>query len=128
MKKLMEELGKLRLETESAYETYRIKKMELDSLKTQLIEELEKIGLKSAKTDKITASIVQKPSIMVTHEESVIDWLQNNPDIEPDLYIGLKKSSFDPLAKQWFAKTGEVIPGTETQVSEYLSIKTNKEK
>jgi len=69
MKKLMEELGKLRLETESAYETYRIKKMELDSLKTQLIEELEKIGLKSAKTDKITASIVQKPSIMVTHEE-----------------------------------------------------------
>ena len=116
MKKLMEELGKLRLETESAYETYRIKKMELDSLKTQLIEELEKIGLKSAKTDKITASIVQKPSIMVTHEESVIDWLQNNPDIEPDLYIGLKKSSFDPLAKQWFAKTGEAIPGTEPRI------------
>lgn len=124
---IMTELGRLRSEAESAYEDYRIKKMELDSLKTQLTEELKAIGLKSAKSEKYTASIVQKPTIIVTHEESVIDWLENNPDIEPDLYIGLKKSSFDPLAKNWFSKTGEVIPGTETQVSEYLSIKQNKE-
>lgn len=123
---IMQELGKLRSETESAYESYKIKKMELDSIKTLLKEELEAIGLKSAKTDEYTASIVQKPSIIVTHEESVIDWLENNPDVEPDLYIGLKKSSFDPLAKAWFAKTGEVIPGTDTQVSEYISIKNNK--
>lgn len=123
---LMKELGKLRSETETAYESYKIKKIELDSLKNQLVEELEAIGLKSAKTDDYTASIVQKPSIIVTHEESVVDWLQHNPDIEPDLYIGLKQSSFKPLAQQWFIKTGEKIPGTETQISEYLAIKNNK--
>jgi len=122
----MKKLGKLRLETENAYEDYKIKRIELDSLKNQLIEELEAIGLKSARTDDYTASIVSKPSIVVTHEPSVIDWLQNNPDVEPDVYIGLKQSSFKPLAQQWLTKTGEIIPGTEPQITEYLSIKSNK--
>jgi len=123
---LMTELGKLRLASDEAYEEYKIKKMEYDSMKLQLLETLEATGLKSAKTDDYTASIVTKPSIIVTHEESIIEWLKDNPDVEEDQYIGLKQSSFKPLASQWFAKTGEKIPGTETQVSEYLSIKNNK--
>lgn len=95
-------------------------------MRFQLLEALEATGLKSAKTDDFTASIVSKPNIIVTHEESVIDWLKHQPDIEPDQYIGLKQSSFKPLAAQWFIKTGEKIPGVETQITETLAIRTNK--
>lgn len=123
---LMSELGRLRSESDELYETYKIKKMEADSIRFQLLETLEATGLKSAKTDDFTASIVSKPNIIVTHEESVIDWLKHNPDIEPDMYIGLKQSSFKPLAAQWFIKTGEKIPGVETQITESLSIRNNK--
>jgi len=123
---LMSSLGKLRSESDELYETYKIKKMEADSMRFQLLEALEATGLKSAKTDDFTASIVSKPNIIVTHEASVIDWLKHQPDIESDQYIGLKQSSFKPLAAQWFIKTGEKIPGVETQISETLAIRTNK--
>jgi len=78
---LMSSLGKLRSESDELYETYKIKKMEVDSMRFQLLEALEATGLKSAKTDDFTASIVSKPNIIVTHEESVIDWLKHQPDI-----------------------------------------------
>lgn len=122
----MSELGRLKAESESAYEDYKIKKLEYDSTRHQLMEALLATGLKSAKTDDFTASIVAKPNIIVTHEQSVIDWLKKNPDVESDMYIGLKQSSFKPLAKQWFTKTGEVIDGTEVQTDEYLSLKDNR--
>lgn len=125
----MESIGKLRSEIATEYEKLQEKRSKLEDLKNELQVELEAIGLKSAKAEDFTAAIVSKPKIIVTHKESVIDWLRTNPDVEPDQYITLDLLAFKPLAKAWLKKTGEVIPGTDTTITEYLSlINTKKEK
>jgi hypothetical protein len=97
-----------------------------DSLRVDLEMGLKESGLMSAKNDQFTASISQTPTIVVTHEQSVIDWLKTTPDVESDLYIGIKKTEFNSFAKTLLKGTGEVIPGTELQTREALSIKANK--
>jgi hypothetical protein len=125
LSELVAALGEARTASSNAYEGYKEIKGHEDQLRYELELKLHDMGLKSAKGEDFTASIVEKPTIVVKHEQSVIDWLKNTPDVEPDRYIGLKTTEFQSLAKSMLKGTGEVIPGTEVEVRESLAIRSN---
>lgn len=126
LSELVAALGEARTASSNAYEGYKELKGNEDQLRYELELKLHEMGLKSAKGEDFTASVVEKPTVVVKHEQSVIDWLKNTPDIESDRYIGLKTTEFQSLAKSMLKGTGEVIPGTEVEVRESLAIRANK--
>lgn len=126
LSELLDSLGKARIASTNAYQSYREVKDSEDQLRYELEQELRSIGLKSAKGQDYTASIIEKPTVVVRNETEVIGWLNNTPDIESDLYIGLKPVQFQSLARSILQGTGETIPGTEVEVRESLAIRSNK--
>lgn len=125
---MLTKLGRARQASARAYDIYKqLKEME-DALRAQLFETLKADNLRSAKGADFTASISQTPTVVVKHEPSVIDWLKHAPDIEYDQYVGLKTTNFQGLARSILKGTGEVIPGTEIEVRETISIKSNVKK
>lgn len=111
-----------------AYKSYKQLKEAEEGLKLELTNKLQEAGLKSAKGEKYSAIITARSDIVITHEQSVIDWLKESPNIEEDAYMGLRLANFKVLANQVLKQTGEVIPGTDRVTKESLSIKENKEK
>lgn len=123
---LMSELGLARENSQYYYREYRAAKEAEEGLRAELDAKLRSEGLRSAKNDYYIASITSKPLIKITDERAAINWLERQPDIETDLYIGLKKTAFDGLVKAALKTDGEVVPGTELENNEYLTIKEVK--
>lgn len=97
-----------------------------EDCKQLLQTELEGAGLKSIKTDDATVSIVQKP-VYDVNEIAVTNYLKDQPNIELDMFYTKtlnKKTVLDYASKQ-LKETGEVIPGIQTSVSEYLMVRGN---
>lgn len=125
---LVDRLGALGQQSKELYEKYKGIEEQKVEVRQQLQELLAAVGLQSAKTTDFTASVASKPTVLVTNEQSVIDWLKQTPDVETDQYIGLKRTEFKSLATTILKQTGEVIPGTEVLLQNTLSIRKNKEK
>ena len=125
---LIELLGALKKEANNLYYQYKEKQAAITGIQNDLRSELDSLGLRSAKSLNFGVSIVTKPNIQVLHEPSVIEWLNNTPNIESDAYIGLKLTNFKPLALEILKQTGEIIPGTELSQSESLTIRSNERK
>lgn len=125
---LVSVLGEISTESKELYKQYKILKEQEDEIRFELTHKLKESGLLSAKTDAFTASIAKKPTVTVTHEQSVLDWIKETPDVESDQYIGLKLTPFKTLAMSILKGTGEIIPGTELIETESLSIRANKKK
>jgi hypothetical protein len=123
---LIDKLGELGKQSAYYYGEYKKTEETKAAVKAELIQTLQAMDLRSAKTETFTASIASKPSIQVTHEQSVIDWLNETPEIETDAYIGLKKTEFKSLAMTLLKQTGEQIPGTELVTTESISVRRNK--
>lgn len=122
---LVAALGDARAKASAAYDTYKTLKAIEDDIRESLYAELQSSGLRSAKGDDFTASIAQKPTVVIKDEQAAMDWLKEAPDVETDVYIGLKATEFQSLAKSVLKGTGEIIPGTEIQIRESLAIKSN---
>lgn len=125
LSELVKRLGIARTRTQDAYESYCILRDSEGMLRRALQAELEASGLRSAKGLNYTASIVEKPTIVVRHEQSVIEWLRTTSDIKYEQYVGLRSQAFQTLAKSLLKGTGELVPGTEMQMHETLSIRSN---
>lgn len=125
---LLKELGENKKASAEVYKTYKAMKDDEELLKAELMDKLHEVSLKSAKGSAFTASIVPRVSIIVKHEQSVLEWLKEAPDIEADAYIGLKTTAFKQFAEGLLKKTGELIDGTDVVTNESISIKANKEK
>lgn len=123
---LIESLGVNKKRQAEAYKAYKDLKEIEEIWKAELAVELEKLGAKSFKGKKYSAITTSRSDTIVTNEQSVIDWINNEPNIETDQYIGLKLANFKPLANQVLKETGEIIPGTDRVIKESLSIKENK--
>lgn len=128
LSELLTELGRARKARVGAYEMYKEYRAYEDELREQLGVLLREQNLRSAKGADFMASFVSKPRIIIQHEQSVIDWLKNTPDIEADLYIGIKTDAFQGLAKSLYSNEQRLIPGTEIETTESLAIKSNKQK
>lgn len=119
-------LGVARKIAAETYKQYKAEKEVEDALRDQLMAALKEVGLKSAKNDKFIVSISKTPRVVITNEQAAMDWLKNTPDVESDFYIGIKKTEFSTLAKAMLKDTGELADGTEVQITETLSIRSNK--
>lgn len=109
------------------YEVYKAGKDVENELRAQIQEELHYNELKQIKTDTTTISLSQKSSLQIMNESMVIDWLNSTPNVEADAYIGVKRANLETLAKEMLKQTGELIPGTDTQYTEVLSIRTKQD-
>lgn len=125
LSELVAALGKARKASNNAYEAYKEQKAIEDQLRYELEAKLHTDGLKSAKGADFTASLVEKPTVVIKHEPSVIEWLKTAPNVEADRYIGLKTTEFKSLAQAMLKGTGELVPGTEVEVKESLAIRSN---
>jgi hypothetical protein len=123
---LLEQIGKQRRILNDMYKEYKDGMVKLSELKQELHQMLSESGLRSIKSANYGVSIVTKPKLSVQSEESVKEWLNNTPDIEPDAYIGLKLTPFKQMATQYFKDTGELIDGVEYSAEESLTIRENK--
>ena len=128
LSEILEQLGAIKLQANDLYVRYKELKEQEDHLKEQLMFTLKEVGLKSAKGQDFTASIAERTDVVVAHESTVMEWLQNEPNVEADAYIGIKTTAFKSFANGWLKKTGEIIPGADVVVSESITIKKNKEK
>lgn len=120
---LMFRLGQARQVSQKAYQTYQTAKEAEDKVRDELEAKLRAEGLRSAKDDRYVVSIASKPTIRVTDERAAMDWVKHQPNIDHELYIGLKKTAFDGLAKLALKKDGELVPGVEIENNEYLAIR-----
>lgn len=123
---LIEALGHARAATTSCYEAYKEVKAIEDQVRYELELKLRETGLRSAKGATFTASISEKPSIVINNESAAIEWVKNFPDLEADFYIGLKTTEFKNLASSLLKGTGEIPDGCSVEVKESLSIRNNK--
>lgn len=123
---LIEAIGINKKRQSEAYKNYKELKEIEDIWKLELAAMLEEAGAKSFKGEKYSAIVSSKSDIVVTNESEVIEWLKNDPNVEEDVYIGLRLTAFKPLANEVLKKTGEIIPGTDRIIKDSLSIKENK--
>jgi hypothetical protein len=122
---LIEFIGKTKAQGAEAYKIYKEVKESEEQLKFVLMEKLKEVGLKSAKGEEYTASLSEKPRVVIKDESAVIEWLKNAPNVEEDFYIGVKRTEFQSLATSLLKETGELIDGTDVQVTESLSVRAN---
>jgi|ERR1022692_3169101 hypothetical protein len=123
---LLEKLGQNKKQAAEFYGKYKELREQEDALKFELTDKLHEMDLKTAKGNTFTASIAERPTIIIEHEQSVLDWLKQAPEIEEDAYIGLKRTEFQSFAKGLLKRTGELIDGTDVIITEYLNIRENK--
>lgn len=128
LSELVAALGDARTHSSALYNTYKEAKTVEDQLRYELEEKLKETGLKSVKGANYNAVIMETPRIVIKHEQSVMDWLKESPDIESDRYIGIKSLEFQGLAKAMLKDNGEVIPGTEVEMRQSLAIRSNTKK
>lgn len=125
LSQILEELGEVKTKIKFWGEVIAALKVRERDLKEELMENLHDSGLKSAKGEKFTASITEKPTIVIKNETALVEWLQNEPDIEADFYIGVKKDAFGTLATQMLKESGEIADGTVVEYRESLAIREN---
>jgi hypothetical protein len=125
---LVRSLGLARKTTQSAYKDYQFYKHLEDDLRQELETLLYVMDLRSAKGEDYTASIAEKPTVLVRDEVAIMHWLQDTPDVEYDQYVGLKRAEFKSLADSLLKNTGETVPGTEVEVRKSLRITANSRK
>lgn len=124
---IINELGEVKSQANNLYVAYKEYKQTEDELKQELELKLRDSGLQSAKGEKYTASISGTPRVIIKDEASVLEWLENTPNVEADFYIGVKRPEFQTLAKQMLKETGELANGTELEIIQSLAIRKNKE-
>ena len=126
VKVLIDQYGRQKAEANKMYADYKNFLVEVEHTRKLLQAELESSGLRSAKSKDYSVSTVTRPVIEITNEQQAINWLKDMPNIEYDLYIGLKTTSFKKLALELLKQTGEVIEGTEYSTNESITVKDNK--
>jgi len=126
IKDLLTELSRSKHNYQQADRIAKECKAEYDAAKQMVADGLAKLGLKSAKNDDLTVSIVSKPSFKVLDQDALIHWLEDEPGIDARAYIRVDARGVEALAKQALKENGELIPGGEFMSSEYLTVKEAK--
>lgn len=101
-------------------------KQELEGYKTAILSEMQRTNSKRTDTFDgyyVTRSIRSTP--MVTDSSQLEDWMVSN-DLNPEEYKKFDSSRVILMANSLLKETGELIPGIETNSTEYLSFRSDK--
>jgi hypothetical protein len=102
------------------------KKKEFDDLKSEIMFDMA--ASKSKRTESVNgiyAVRAERTDIKVIDQEQVKQWLTDN-EFVIDEYVRLDLTRVSPLVKSALKETGELVPGTEVQTNEYISVKEDK--
>lgn len=116
-------LGALRDLYSEAYDKYQELKAEYDMTRFLITQEMGQQGIKSLESGPFLTVRTVKPDLKLTDEAALLNWLQEQPNLETDMYIGLKWTNFKPVAKTLLKKDGEIPPGTELTMTESVTLK-----
>lgn len=125
---ILAELGNIKQLVKEMIVTINGVKSQETRLKEELMLALKESGLKSAKGDDYTASITEKPTVVIRDEKALMKWLETAPDVEAEFYIGVKKDAFRTLAQSMLDQSGEIADGTDVEIRESLAIRSNPKK
>lgn len=126
---LLEQLAEARKARMEAGEYYGSVKEREEELKIKVEAALKETGLKSAKTSdgRFGATIAERPNIAIVDEKKAIKWLKAEK-LDLDYYTGIKTMPFKSLVESKLKETGEIVPGTEMTMTEYITFRENKPK
>lgn len=126
-KEQLDNILRMSEEVDRSYELYQMKNKALTEAKKLLEMEMQATEVDSIRVDSVRATIARRKSLVVTDERKLIKWLHNNPELETNVYIGVKRQAIEPIVKAYLAKTDKQVPGTELKTTEYLSIRNTRE-
>lgn len=100
---------------------------EIEMARNMAMDEMHKVGLKSIKTDKATASLATRVTKDV-NEREFRNWASQQPDVEVDLFYvtSLDNKRVADFSTKWATDTGEILPFISVRETEYISIRNNK--
>ena len=102
------------------------KKKEFDDIKSEIMFDMAASKSKrSESVNGIYAVRAERTDIKVIDQEQVKQWLTDN-EFAIDEYVRLDLTRVSPLVKSALKETGELVPGTEVQTNEYVSVKEDK--
>jgi hypothetical protein len=97
-------------------------KDDIDLLRHDILLAMVDNKLKSLKNDRLQVSVKSVPTVAISDQRAVIEWLDENPDYDPADYIRLDKRMVDPIIKNTLKTDGEVVPGTEITTVETIAV------
>lgn len=126
---LMEKLAKARAEATEAAEYAKSCKAIVETLRLEVQEELETLGLSTAKTSdgSLTAFFSKRKSGNVYNAEEFAGWLVEN-NMDPLQYFNPDNAKAKSIAESYLKEKKEEIPGVEINEKVILSLKDNKPK
>ncbi len=103
-------------------------KMEKEELSDAILTELKAMPYTDAKLlmKARSVSIAQKPIVKVLDPTKVDFWLRMN-NYKPDDYMKLDALKIRPILENAAIAEGQIIEGAEVQMTEYLTIRKEKE-
>ena len=125
MKELLEQLSEKRSQIEESKHYLDGLKSEKIELETQILEEMNKLELKSARYDSMTATISNRKTLKVTDEKEVVKYLKANKLTD---YISERPNDLFEVFRKQAEKENVEVPGMEMSNTEFLSIRVKKDK
>lgn len=123
---LLDKLSATQAQYNKARETADRILQDVNALKEEVHIKLNELGLRSARNEDYTVTIASRRNYVITNEQDVINWLKEQPNLELDMYIGVKKKELDVLNKHLEKTTGEIPTGVEPLSKEYISLRKAK--
>lgn len=124
MEELLNELSECIAGTKHWYSMYTEAKLLEDMKRDELKQYMLSTGALSHRTKDLTVSIVSKPTIEIKHEQSVLNWLKHEPNLEIDQFVGLKLTPFKKYALHKLKETGEQIDGIDVIMQDSLAVRS----
>lgn len=120
MKQLLEQLAEKREQVESSMEYLRGLKEEKSAIENQILEEMNKLELKSARYDGMTATISHRKTLKVTDEKELVKYLKDNRLTD---YLSERPNDLFEVYRKEAEKQEKIVPGTEIRETEFLSVR-----
>lgn len=123
MKQLLEQLAEVKKEITVKKEFLDEAKARKEIIENKILEEMNKLELKSARYDGMTATISKRKTLKVTDEKELVKYLKDNRLTD---YLSERPNELFQVYLKEAEKQEKIVPGTELTQTEYLTVR-NKE-
>lgn len=124
MKELLEKLVEKREQIAQSTSYLQGLKAEKAEIELGILEAMKEQELKSARYENLTATIAKRSTLKVNDEKAVVKYLKDSNLTD---YLSERPNELFEVFRKQAEKEEKVIPGTEMQETEYLSIRAKKE-
>lgn len=116
------ELAQAREEFAQAKLVTDLIKGDIDQLKLEILAELQRHKLKTLKGETLAVTRTEKPSVRIIAPDQVLDWIDEQGQ-DAAGYTQINTVMAQGLIAKLYKETGEIPPGAEIQMTEYIQLK-----